>query len=520
MASDSAPPSPTTQAASAQKPPRIEHFMLKDLDTGMKSYVTDHDWVEKPTVPAVGMALSQPVVHLKQQSIPPNSRRPPVPPPIARPRPSLQKRARSDELQGVYRTLRPSDHVRVIVHRKRERDRRFGNLYRWQRVAAHNGAIRVIEFNKLGTYLASAGQDTLIKLWDIDCYLQDSRAIVMKTFDAPQPSASSNPRVHSAYTYIRRSAPAAIFKGHTSDITAMSWSKNDFLLSASMDKTIRLWHPKSKACLRRLLHDDYVTCVAFHPTDEQICISGMANGTVSMWHLKERKALCEAETDDLITACAITPDGTTALVGTNRGRCKFYGLFDEIQGEWQFKHTTQLDVRSRRAKNAQGKKICGFRFYGKSDKVIVSSNDSRLRLYRLDDKSILAKFLGHQNNKSRLTASFAPGGRYVLCGSEDKMVYIWEVDYSLYRVPEAVGRTMKKPVHEDESSSQKRKDTGNAYEYFGVQDGGEITAAVFAPKMVPERALSARSAFSKSVTSGLVIVTASNDGFLFVFGCC
>lgn len=495
--------------------------MLKDLDTGMKSYVTDQDWVEKPTIPASNPPSSVAVRQITAQPTPVvNAARPPVPPNASRPRPSVQKRARSDELQNVYKTLRPTDHVRVLVHKKRDRERQFGNLYRWQRVAAHHGTIRVIEFNKLGTYLASGGQDTLIKLWDIDCYLQENRTTMLKAIDPPSAAGPSQSRIHSAYNYIKRGTPAATFKGHTSDVTALSWSKNDFLLSASMDKTIRLWHPNSKACLRRFLHEDFVTCVSFHPTDEQICISGMANGIVTMWHLKERKILSEAETDDLITACAITPDGTTALVGTAHGRCKFYGLFDEIQGEWQFKHTTQLDVRSRRAKNAQGKKICGFRFYGKSDKVIISSNDSRLRLYRLDDKSVLTKFVGHSNSESRYKASFAPGGRYVLCGSESRTVYIWEVDYSLYRVPPAVGQTMKKPVHEDESSLQQRKDAGNSCESFVVQDMGEVTAAVFAPKMVPERALSVRSAFSKSVTSGLVIVTASDDGFLRVFGCC
>lgn len=482
-------------------------FLLKDLDTGMRSYVTDQEWVEKPT-------------NLPGFTHPSSSTKPPVMPTLQtrwgdRPLPEIAKtRAHSDELQSVNRTLRASDHVRVIASKKRDRD--FTNLYRWQRVRAHNGPIRVLEFSRNGKCLASAGQDMIIKIWDIDTKLDDNRSNIMKgVTGAPSASGGGTTRMHAAYSYIRNGLPLLSFKGHTSDIIALSWSKNDFLLSGSADRTIRLWHPRAKGCIRRLIHSDIVTSVAFHPSDEQICISGSADGMVRMWHLRESKLLSQAETDDLITACAITPDGTTALVGTYYGRCKFYGLFDEIQGEWQFKHTTQLDVRSRRAKNAQGKKICGFRFYGRSDKVMISSNDSRLRLYRLDDKSVLSKFLGHLNTESHLNASFAPGGRYVLCASETRMVHIWEVDHSL----QLLSGSKRSPTLAD-SSAGAGKDKGVANEAFLVQDTGHITAAMFAPRQVPREALNLRAAYTNSRTSGLVIVSASDDGDIRVFGCC
>lgn len=469
--------------------------MLKDLDTGMRSYVTDQEWVEKPPPhprPATG--------------------KPPVMPPLEARlrRPPSSSRTRSDELQSASRTLRASDFVRVVAHKKRDRD--FASLYRWQKVRAHHGPIRLIEFSKSGRYLATAGQDGLIKIWDIDARLEDNRANIVKSVEG-----TPSTRLHSAYMYIRKGVPLLTCRGHTSDVLALSWSKNDFLLSAGVDTSIRLWHPRAKGCLKVLWNNDIVTCVAFHPADEQICISGAAGGVAKMWHLRESKLLSSADTDDIITACAITPDGTTALLGTYRGRCKFYALFDEIQGEWQFKHTTQLDVRSRRAKNAQGKKICGFRFLGKTDKVMISSNDSRLRLYRLDDKSVLSKFIGHQNNKSRFDASFAPGQRYVLCGAETGAVHIWEVDDSLSLMRESMAR---RPSNLQDENDVVRKERVTTYESFVAEGSGVLTGAVFAPKQVPREALHMRAAFSNLRTSGMVIVTASSEGDLCVFGCC
>lgn len=500
------PATSSTSSEAPGRPPHPEAFLLKDLDTGMRSYVTDQEWVEKPTALAPPEARASESRAAKPPTIPPDA--------VWRDRPAAPpKRTRSDEVQAVNRTLRPSDHVRVLAHKKRDRD--FTNLYRWQKVRAHTGPIRVIEFNRSGRYLATAGQDCVIRVWDIDCRLEDNRTNILRgvsqasEHDTAMQGAS---RVHSAYSFIRKGSPLVTFRGHTSDVIALSWSKNDFLLSGGADRTIRLWHPRAKGCMRRLLHSDIVTSVAFHPTDEQICISGTADGLIHMWHLKESKNLSRAETDDLVTACAITPDGTTALVGTYHGRCKFYALFDEIQGEWQFKHTTQLDVRSRRAKNAQGKKICGFRFYGRTDKVLVSSNDSRLRLYRLDDKSVLSKFLGHQNSEAQLNGSFSPGGRYVLCASESRMVHIWEVDPS-----HALDAAKRPPAPSEDSS---RKDRGIVSESFFAQEAGQVTAAVFAPKQVPREALHMRAACTNSRTSGLVIVTASDDGDIRVFGCC
>lgn len=99
---------------------------------------------------------------------------------------------------------------------------------------------------------------------------------------------------------------------------------------------------------------------------------------MSMWHLKERKMLSQAVTGDKITATSITLEGTTVLVGTQHERCTIFALFDEIQEEWQFKHMTQLNVRSARQRNALGKMICGFRFFGKGDRVLISSNGNRL----------------------------------------------------------------------------------------------------------------------------------------------
>ncbi len=44
--------------------------------------------------------------------------------------------------------------------------------------------------------------------------------------------------------------PVKEFRGHKADVLDVCWSRTHFLLSASMDKTVRLWHPTVVDCLR------------------------------------------------------------------------------------------------------------------------------------------------------------------------------------------------------------------------------------------------------------------------------
>ena len=47
-----------------------------------------------------------------------------------------------------------------------------------------------------------------------------------------------------------RGRPYRTYLGHKQDVLDLSWSKTQFLLSASMDKTVRLWHVTMDDCLR------------------------------------------------------------------------------------------------------------------------------------------------------------------------------------------------------------------------------------------------------------------------------
>jgi WD40 repeat protein len=49
---------------------------------------------------------------------------------------------------------------------------------------------------------------------------------------------------------VLRPRPHRSYAGHEADVLDVAWSRSQFLLSASMDKTVRLWHISMDDCLR------------------------------------------------------------------------------------------------------------------------------------------------------------------------------------------------------------------------------------------------------------------------------
>lgn len=192
-----------------------------------------------------------------------------------------------------------------------------------------------------------------------------------------------------------------------------------------MDKTVRLWHVSRTECLCCFKHTDFVTSIQFHPRDDRFFLAGSLDSKLRLWSIPDKSVAFWNQLPDLITAVAFTPDGKTSIAGCLNGMCSFY----ETEG---LKYNTQIHVRSSHGRNAKGSKITGIQTmnFPPGDpngdvKLLITSNDSRVRLYNLRDKALEMKFRGNENTCSQIHASFSDDARYVICGSEDRKAYIW-----------------------------------------------------------------------------------------------
>ncbi|KAI8185777.1 putative WD repeat-containing protein [Colletotrichum sp. SAR 10_86] len=279
----------------------------------------------------------------------------------------------------------------------------------------NGGAIWATEFSPDGKYFAAAGKDQVVRVWAVISTHEERR----RHEDEESANDASGERLSAP---VFRSKPVHEFRGHTGEVLDLSWSKNNFLLSSSMDKTIRLWHISRKECLFAAKSNDFTTSICFHPTDDRFFLAGSLDSTLRLWSIPDKAVAYSAHVSDLITAVAFSPDGKTAIAGVYSGMCMFY----DTDG---LKNVSQLHVRSSRGKNAKGSKITGIKtmVIDEEVKVLITSNDSRVRLYNLRDKSLDAKFKGLENTCSQIHADFSDNGQWIVSGSEDKKTYIWSV---------------------------------------------------------------------------------------------
>lgn len=134
-------------------------------------------------------------------------------------------------------------------------------------IAAHAGVIWCMKFSKNGKYVATAGQDGVIRVWEV--ILQRGKP---QGNPNDSPSSQTNGQQHqngnagadhqqppdtstlyegySSDCPVLSSKPYRVYQGHKQDVLELCWSKSQFVLSASMDKTVKLWHISMDECLR------------------------------------------------------------------------------------------------------------------------------------------------------------------------------------------------------------------------------------------------------------------------------
>ncbi|KAL5730212.1 hypothetical protein ACHQM5_003062 [Ranunculus cassubicifolius] len=343
----------------------------------------------------------------------------------------------------------PNNPEKVRVRQYGKSWKELTALYKNQEIQAHNGSIWCMKFSLDGQYLATAGEDCVIHIWQVTEMEKRGDLILDKLDDGnlnPIFMINGSPDNHlekkrrSKVSLSRKSAnldhlvvpdsifalsekPVCSFQGHLVDVLDLSWSKSEYLLSSSMDKTVRLWRMGSNACLKTFSHSDYVTCIQFNPIDDRYFISGSLDAKVRIWSVPDRKVIDWKDVHEMVTAASYSPDGQSALVGSYKGTCRVFNTSEnKLQPE------SQINLQNKR-KKSHLKKITGFQYSPiNSSEVLITSADSRIRV--VDGTELVQRLKGFRNTNSQMSASLTANGKHVVCASEDSHVYVWKHESS------------------------------------------------------------------------------------------
>lgn len=333
---------------------------------------------------------------------------------------------------------------RVRVHPHKKRVKELSSLYTEQEFKAHKGVILTMKFSLDGKYLASGGEDGIVRVWQV---VENERSNELNILDndpsniyfkmnqftgcvAPldvdkdklvkteklRKSSASTCVIIPPKTFRILVKPLHEFQGHSDDILDLAWSKSGFLLSSSVDKTVRLWQVGISKCLRVFSHNNYVTCVNFNPVNDNFFISGSIDGKVRIWEVVRCRVVDYIDIREIVTAVCFWPNGQGTIVGTMTGNCRFYNILDN-----HMKMDAEFSLQGK--KKTSGKRITGFQF-SPSDptKLLVASADSHVCI--LSGVDVIYKFKGLRS-AGQMHASFTSDGKHIVSLSEGSNVCIW-----------------------------------------------------------------------------------------------
>jgi len=306
----------------------------------------------------------------------------------------------------------------------------FEGLFEVQRFNAHAGILRVASFNKRGNLLATAGADMALKLWTVcGCSLDRNRW--KKEKKEKKERDNKNMENQPAPGIIINEIPYKQYYGHKKDILDLSWSDHDFIITASMDKTVILWHHSKEGPLRVFQHGDGVTGVCFRQTQNaSLFLSCTINSRASLWDARRKRVLSFVEADsNVCTAIAVSPNGRFAVVGLDNGQLLFYEIPDATH-DMSYYTTVECYTALKKAK-----KVTGI-VYDQIDPsyehgarcVIVTTNDDKVRVFDTRNYEMVAKYLGTHNSKGYQIRAHVHDD-YLICGSDQSSARIWKTNH-------------------------------------------------------------------------------------------
>ncbi len=245
-----------------------------------------------------------------------------------------------------------------------------------QNIQGDEGRIKQITFSPDGSKISGACENGIVKLWRVTdgsliTYFPTGEEINALSYSPDgkllaTAGANSQVNIWNADGIWQQS-----LNGHGGQVLSLSFHPDgNTLASTSTDKTVRLWQVRQPA----FLENGGIYSIAVSPISPEIFATTRWNGEIELWHKN--------------------PDNSRELLFTLPGH-----------------ESTVTQIQ-----------------FSPDGRILASASwDKTIKLWRMEDKSLIATLKGHQDGIQSIAFGWDKKGYVLASGSEDKTIKLWSI---------------------------------------------------------------------------------------------
>lgn len=218
--------------------------------------------------------------------------------------------------------------------------------------------------------------------------------------------------------------------GHKSTITETIFTSDGrYLVSASNDKTIRVWDVATGEVVRVLRGqvgggaEGRIYAAALSPDDGLLAVAGYLGQYRGIGPREDEGAhkirLINFQTGEVTSLLKGHSNVINGLAFSSDGTRLISGSSDKTARIWDVRTQETIHVFQ-----GHTERIYAVAFSPDGDLAVTGSNDDTMKLWNTGTGSLVKTLKGHED-KVR-SAAFTPDGRYLLSGSDDKTIRLWD----------------------------------------------------------------------------------------------
>ena len=200
--------------------------------------------------------------------------------------------------------------------------------------------------------------------------------------------------------------------GHQEGVRSAAFSADGTrIVTASFDRTARLWNAVSGREIMVFRHPDVVTCAALSPDGSQVATASH-DKFARIWDVGTGRQVAVLKGhSDYVRSVAFSPDGRRLLTAS----------YDKTARIWDVAAAREVMRLSGHAEA-----LNGAAFSPDGRKLVTASQDKTARVWETATGREISALVGHTDRVR--SAMFSPDGRRIVTASNDNTVRVWDAD--------------------------------------------------------------------------------------------